>query len=288
MIKSFEKYLSEEKRYSQNTVKAYIRDIQEFYEFSGIDETKINENYKIIKAWIMDLSDRRKLSKRTINRKISSLNTYYKFLIRIGKTKTNPIDKINKPKTSKRLPEFIPEEHFDNFEDLFSDDFSGFRDRMILEILYMTGMRRSELVNLKPSDIDLSRKTIKVTGKRNKERYIPIPDYLAGQIEKYYSFINKKGYKKNLAFILTDQGKAANEKYIYRKVKKYLTLMTTVNKKSPHTLRHSFATHLLNNGADLNAIKELLGHAGLTATQVYTHNTFEKINKIYKLAHPRA
>lgn len=288
MIKSFEKYLSEERRYSQNTAKAYTGDIHEFYEFSGTDESKINENYKIIKTWIIDMSERRKLSKRSINRKISSLNTFYKYLIKKGKTKVNPVDKINKPKMSKRLPEFIPEEHFDNFEDLFTDDFSGFRDRMILEILYMTGMRRGELVTLKPSDIDLSIKTIKVTGKRNKERYIPITDYLSGQIEKYYSLIRQKGFNKNLAFILTNQGKPANEKYIYRKVKKYLTLMTTINKKSPHTLRHSFATHLLNNGADLNAIKELLGHTGLTATQVYTHNTFEKINKIYKLAHPRA
>lgn len=288
MIERFEKYLVYEKRYSPNTVKAYIRDIEQFYEFCKENsETVITESNRI-REWIISMLEEQKISKRSVNRKISSLSIFYKYLIKTNKIQESPIDKINKPKMSAKIPEFIPEEHFDNFEQLFSDDFAGYRDRMILEILYITGIRRIELVTMKDQDIDFGRKTIRVMGKRQKERFIPIPDYLADRISKYLKLKAEFLEQSKMAFILTDKKTAANEKYIYRKVKKYLGMMTTIDKKSPHILRHTFATHLLNNGADLNAIKELLGHANLSATQVYTHNSFEKLNKIYKQAHPRA
>jgi len=288
MLKRFEKYLVYEKRYTLNTVKAYIKDIEQFYEFCNTSEDTVIKEPSKIREWIIYMIEEKNLDKRSINRKISSLSIYYKYLIRNNIIDQSPIDKINKPKTTPKLPEFIPEEHFDNFEQLFTDDFSGIRDRMILEILYITGIRRIELVTMTDSDIDFGRKTIKVMGKRQKERLIPIPDYLAERILKYVKMKAEFSGEPNMAFILTDKKKPANEKYIYRKVRKYLSMMTSTEKKSPHILRHSFATHLLNNGADLNSIKELLGHSDLSATQVYTHNTFEKLNKIYKQAHPRA
>ncbi len=287
MIKDFEKYLLLEKRYSIHTVTAYLNDIKQFYEFCSFEPDFICTDHNYIRNWIVHLMDNN-ISKRSVNRKISSLKTFYRYLLKQNKIKTNPFARIVTLKTSKNIPEFIPETDFDNFEDLFDTDFKGIRDKLILEILYLTGIRRAELVNLKNSDIDLSKKQIKVTGKRQKQRIIPITDYLAEQIKIYIFYKNSLAQTDKLAFILTDKGSPAYDKFIYRTVNFYLSKMTTLNKKSPHILRHTFATHLLNNGADLNAIKELLGHSNLNATQVYTHNSYEKLNKIYKQAHPRA
>jgi integrase/recombinase XerC len=288
MIKAFEKYLLLEKRYSKHTVNAYIKDIEQFYNYAQITPQEITTDYQIIKTWIINLTEKQKLSKRSVNRKISSLKSYYKYLIRQNKIEKNPLDKIYTLKNPKKIPEFIPEQDFDEINNLFSNDFSGIRDRLIIEMFYLTGIRRSELINLTNQDIDTAKKQIKVLGKGQKWRIIPINDYLTDLILKYQK--NKENltdYDKK-AFFLTDKGKKVNEKYVYRTVKKYLSKMTTIKQKSPHTLRHTFATHLLNNGADLNAIKELLGHANLSATQIYTHNSYEQLNKIYKQAHPRA
>lgn len=287
MIKGFEKYLSLEKRFSKHTVIAYINDVKQFYEFAKISENEIVETHHLIRAWIVDLIEKG-ISKRSVNRKISSLKTFYRHLIRQNKLEDNPLEKIVTPKTSKNIPEFVPETDFDSYDELFSDDFSGVRDKMIFEMLYITGMRRAELVSLTNSQIDMSNRQIKVIGKRQKERLIPITDYLAKNITYYIYKKNEIEEFDKLAFILTDKGKPVYDKFIYRVVQKYLSQMTTLEKKSPHVLRHTFATHLLNNGADLNAIKELLGHSSLSATQVYTHNSFEKLNTIYKQAHPRA
>ncbi|MEA3451902.1 MAG: tyrosine-type recombinase/integrase [Bacteroidota bacterium] len=288
MIKKFEKHLLFERRYSESTAKAYIKDIKQFYNFSQASLLPIIEDHKEVRAWIFFLLEEKKISKKTINRKISSLKSFYKFLLRNNKINKNPLDKITSPKTSKKLPEFIPEQDFDNFNDYFSSDFAGIRDKIIIEILYLTGIRRSELVKLKNSDIDYSNKQIKVFGKRKKHRLIPISIYLIEQINNYTQEKSKLKLYDKTAFILNNNGKPIYDKFIYRTVNKYLNLMTTIAKKSPHILRHTFATHLLNNGANLNSIKELLGHVSLSTTQIYTHNTFEKLNSIYKQAHPRA
>ena len=287
MIENFKKYLLLEKRFSEHTVVAYVNDLKQFYKFANISENEIIETHHLIRAWIVNLLDNN-ISKRSINRKISSLKTFYKYLLRQNKIEINPLEKIATPKTSKNLPEFVPETDFKLLDKLFSDDFSGIRDRIVFETLYLTGIRRAELVSLKNSQIDISNSQIKVIGKRKKERLIPISDYLLKKITYYNKKKKEIAEFDKVAFILTDKGKPAYDKFIYRIVQKYLAQITTINKKSPHILRHTFATHLLNNGADLNAIKELLGHANLSATQIYTHNSFKKLNSIYKQAHPRA
>ncbi len=287
MLKSFEKYLLLEKRYSINTITAYIKDIKQFYKFINKSENNIILNSELVRNWIAYLLENN-LNKKTVNRKISSLKTFYKFLIRENKIDKNPLDKISAPKNPKNLPQFIPEKDFDFLSEIFTDDFSGIRDRLIIEILYLTGLRRIEIVNLSEKNINLNKKFIKVLGKRKKERIIPINDYLISLILKYQKIKTEKAFSNKTAFFLTNKGNPIYESFVYRTVKKYLSKITTVKKKSPHILRHTFATHLLNNGADLNAIKELLGHANLSATQIYTHNSFEKLNKIYKQAHPRA
>lgn len=285
----FIKYLTYEKRFSLHTVSAYKNDLKQFFEFCEIssNESQIISNHKIIRSWIVKLMEE-KYSPRSVNRKISTLKTYYKFLLREGKIQSNPLDKIITPKTYKKLPVFASEENMDLFlnENFFEDNFSGTRDRLVIELLYNTGVRLSELVHLKKKDINFNRKHIKVLGKRNKERIIPVNTNIIELIKLYNSH---NEVNNSLEFLLqTNKGEQVYDKLIYRTVNKHLERVSTITKKSPHVLRHTFATHLLNNGADLNAIKELLGHANLAATQVYTHNTFEKLNNIYKQAHPRA
>lgn len=287
MLNDFQKYLLLEKRYSSHTLTAYLKDIEQFYQYVQQKTDVIITDIVSIRSWIIHLSEKN-YSKKTINRKISSLKKYYKYLIRNGKIKNNPLEKIISPKIPKRIPNFIPETDFDIFDKLFEDNFSGIRDKLIIDLLYLTGMRRAELKKIKNKDVDLSNRHIKVIGKRQKERLIPITDYLASEILKYNNLKKEFHNYDKTAFILTDNGKPVYDSFIYRKVKQYLNLMTTVEEVSPHTLRHTFATHLLNNGADLNVIKELLGHSNLSATQIYTHNSFEKLNEIYKQAHPRA
>jgi len=233
----------------------------------------------------------RDFSSLTINRKISTLKTFYKFLIREGYVTINPMDKVTAPRLSKKIPTFVDEQHINNLLDDFSfgDDFPGIRNKTIIEMFYNTGMRLSELIELKTADVNLIEGTIKVLGKRNKERIIPIHQSFVNTLKQY---LEKKDAQypslQHNYFFVTDKGNKLYEKFVYRIVNKYLKYVSTIEKKSPHILRHTFATHLLNKGADLNAIKELLGHANLSATQIYTHNTFEKLKSIYKQAHPRA
>ncbi len=291
--KSFLKYIEYQKKYSSHTVISYANDLNEFSLFCFenkfiASEEDIVTDYKIIRKWIAQLSSEGH-SPVSINRKLSTLRSYYNFLQRENLIDTNPVLKISRLKTEKKLPEFVSEERLNLLLDgnVFSDDFEGMRDALIMELLYDTGMRRSESINLKISDIDFGKNVLKVTGKRNKQRIIPFPNSLSAVLKKYLDFRDEIN-SDNDFLLITDSGKQIYPNLVYRTVKKYIALVSTQKKKSPHTLRHSYATHLLNNGADINSVKELLGHANLAATQIYTHNTFEKLNRIYKQAHPRA
>jgi len=286
---SFVEYLQFEKRFSPHTLVAYQTDLSQFidylehtYEIKAIEEV----NHSLIRSWIVDLMNH-KISPRSVNRKITTLKTFYKFLLRQKIVIENPMLKIQSPKTSKRLPVFVEKEKMDTLLDNieFGEDAAGLRNKLIIELFYATGMRLSELINLKESDVDLYANQVKVLGKRNKERIIPFAAELKNLIKKYIA--SKSESPIDLLF-LSDKGKKMSEKFVYTSVKMYLSQVTTIDKKSPHVLRHTFATHMLNNGADLNAIKDLLGHANLSATQVYTHNTVEKLKNIHKQAHPKA
>jgi integrase/recombinase XerC len=285
----FLQYLQYEKRFSSHTILAYSTDLSQFYNYlqANYQAKELSDiNHMLIRSWVVQMMEQ-KISPRTINRKITTLKTFYRFLLRQGLVKDNPMLKIQSPKTSKRLPVFVEKEKMDilldNIE--FSDDEEGIRNKLIIEMFYATGMRLSELINLKQKNIDLAAGQLKVLGKRNKERIIPFSNELKQNIEAYLSV---KPGKNDEYLFLTKTGKKMYEKLVYNIVKQYLSLVTTTAKKSPHVLRHTFATHMLNNGADLNAIKELLGHANLSATQIYTHNTVEKLKNIHKQAHPKA
>ena len=244
----------------------------------------------MIRSWIMDLLNSG-ISSRTVNRKLSCLKTYYKYLRKSNIVIANPLDRIITPRMNKRLPEFVNKEQMNLLLDEveFGEGYSAIRDKLIIEMLYYTGMRVSEMVNLKTFDIDHYNNQIKVLGKRNKERIIPFDNTLGNSIKQYVEARNELvEMKEKPEFFLTDKGKKIYSKLIYLVVHKYLTMVSTLQKKSPHILRHTFATHMLNNGADLNAVKELLGHSNLSATQVYTHNTIDKLKTIYNQAHPRA
>ena len=281
-------YLSSEKRFSEHTIKSYTTDLKQFIsflssEFQIIDE--INEiSFQIIRTWIASLLEKG-LSPRSVNRKISTLKTYFKFLIREGKLIENPMMKVVAPKSKKRLPVFIEEDQIASLlnEVQFEEGFVGQRNKLIIELFYVTGIRLSELINIKISDVDFNSQSIKVLGKRNKERIIPLSSTTINSLNNFI----ENNQKNDFLFTNLD-GMKLYTKLVYRLVNKYIAKISSVNKKSPHILRHTFATHMLNNGADINAIKELLGHANLSATQVYTHNTIEKLKTVYKQAHPRA
>jgi len=290
----FLQYLKSEKRYSSHTLTAYANDLEQFqkflfasYSLSGIQ----NVDSAIIRSWVMELISSG-LSPRTVNRKLSTLKTYYRFLHRNKLVLADPLVRIIPPKTNKRLPEFVNQEQMDLLFDrnMFEKGFKGIRDQLILKFFYFTGIRLSELIQLNISDVDTFSKQIKVLGKRNKERIIPIGKTLLGNIHEYIEArkVNTTGNTVDSPFFITDKGNRTYSKFIYRLVHNYLSYVSTLNKRSPHVMRHTFATHLLNNGADLNAIKELLGHSSLSATQVYTHNTIDKLKTIYNQAHPRA
>jgi integrase/recombinase XerC len=281
-------HLSSEKRFSEHTIKSYTTDLKQFTsflssEFQIIDE--INEiSFQIIRTWIASLLEKG-ISPRSVNRKISTLKTYFKFLIREGELIENPMTKVVAPKSKKRLPVFIEEDQIASLlnEVQFEEGFVGQRNKLIIELFYVTGIRLSELINIKISDVDFNNQSIKVLGKRNKERIIPLSSNVVNDLN---IFIENNQQNKYLFTNL--EGNKLYNKLVYRLVNKYIGEISSVNKKSPHILRHTFATHMLNNGADINAIKELLGHANLSATQVYTHNTIEKLKTVYKQAHPRA
>ena len=290
---SFLQYLKVEKRYSPHTVRSYQNDLDQFYSYLSEnlipdDPEGISSHH--IRAWIVCLMNNG-IAPVSVHRKISCLRVFYRFLRKEGIVKGDPMEKVVLPKRKKTLPVFVGEEALDTLLDKnnFGDDFAGLRNRMIIEMLYFTGMRRSELTGLRDTDIDFSGSAIKVTGKRNKQRIIPLTGPFIKKLEEYIRSRNEiTGTEKGNWLFITEKGNKLYDKYVYNIVKGYLTMVTTIEKKSPHVLRHTFATHMLNRGADLNAIKEFLGHANLSATQVYTHNTFEKLKKIYKQAHPRA
>jgi len=290
-IQLFLDYLKYEKRNSPHTFTAYENDLKQFKSFGKqISEDFIIENadHHIIRQWIISLMDQG-ITPRSVNRKISALKSFYRFLMRQGITDHNPTDRVILPKIGKKLPVFIQEREINYLLDggFFGNDFQGKRDRAIISLFYESGIRLSELKDLRIQNIDFKEKTIKVLGKRNKERLIPFPFEISAVLREYLEERNGLfGDAGNIVF-LTEKGVPVYSKLIYRIVIKHLSLVTTLDRKSPHILRHSYATHLLNHGADLNAIKELLGHSNLAATQVYTHTTFEELKKVYKQAHPR-
>jgi len=291
-IEQFIQYLKFEKRFSPLTVTAYQKDLNQFLVFIAVPESELlNITHQQVRSWMVELMDHGNEAK-TINRKVSSLRSFYKFLQRNEMIMTNPMTQVRAPKIPKRLPVVITEQKMDTLLDGgfdFSDDFAGLRDRLIIELLYGTGIRLAELVGLRDDDIDAYEQQIRVLGKRNKQRIIPVHASLAKLITDYKFQKLSQGFdNKSSTLIVTDTGRDVYPKFIYRTVRTVLSTISTHNKKSPHILRHSFATSLLNRGADLNAIKELLGHSSLAATQVYTHNSVEKLKSIYKQAHPKA
>ena len=291
-IEQFIGYLQFEKRFSPHTVTAYRKDLTQFTDFLNTDGLNVLAiSHQEVRSWMLALMEQGSEAK-TVSRKLSVLRSFYKFLQREELIRINPMVHIKAPRIPKRLPVVMDEQRMDSLLDsdhVFEDNFAGKRNRMILELLYGTGMRLSELVNLTDQDVNLYEQYIKVLGKRNKERIIPVGIPLIKLIKDYMrekltqNFDNKGG-----SLIVTNEGNNAYPQFIYRIVKLSLSQISTQTKRSPHILRHSFATALLNKGADLNAIKELLGHSSLAATQVYTHNSVEKLKSIYKQAHPKA
>jgi integrase/recombinase XerC len=290
---SFLQYLLIEKRYSPHTIRSYKNDLDQFFIFIntlGLSENPGDLTSHEVRAWIVSMLDNN-ISSVSVHRKISCLRIFYRYLRKEGLVNHDPLEKVVLPKRKKKLPVFVSEDSLDNLLDNFEfgNSFEGIRNRTIIEMLYLTGMRRAELTGLRNSDIDILSATLKVTGKRNKQRIIPIVRSFIARIEEYTKLRNEQfSSGADDWFFITGKGNKLYDKFVYNTVRNYLTMVTTIEKKSPHVLRHSFATHMLNHGADLNSIKELLGHANLSATQIYTHNTFEKLKKVYKQAHPRA
>lgn len=291
-IGSFTDHLKFEKRYSGHTVRAYKDDLQAFTafleaQFGGMSLDAISA--AVVRSWLASMKDGG-LTSRSITRKISTLKSFFKYAVRTGRLAKSPMTNVISPKVAKRLPVYVEAKDmqtlFRHVE--FSDDWSGHTDRLALQMLYQLGLRLSELVNCRESQVDFANRQVKVLGKGNKERIIPAGSDLLQAIKKYMGEKRAFFEKPDRVYLLVnDKGRKLYPKYVYRLTAKYLKEVTTVEKKSPHILRHSFATHLSNNGAELNAVKELLGHASLAATQVYTHNTIEKLKNVHKKAHPR-
>ena len=289
-LKSFIDYLEIEKKYSPNTIEAYRNDLNVFINYLSdeYDVTNINNtNYSYIRSWIVDLVNMG-ISNRSVNRKITSLNSYFKFVLKIDLINENPLTNHKALKTQKKIQ--LPFSENEMFEALnlenFEDNFTGLRDRLIIDLFYTTGIRRIELIQLKISDFNINNKQIKVLGKRNKERIIPLIDSTVKIFDNYLNFRAELNSVEDFLFI-TNKGKPVYEKLIYRIINKYFNNVSTRVKKSPHIIRHSFATHLLNNGADLNSVKDLLGHSSLAATQVYTNRSIDEIKKVFAKSHPR-
>jgi integrase/recombinase XerC len=293
MVDTFFKYLQFEKRYSPRTIVSYQTDLNQFSKF--LKETYQVEDlpsasYGIIRGWIVNLVEA-KMDARSINRKIACLRSFYKFCLKQEVIENNPMMKIKVLKTQKKLPHFVHEEDMNKLLDhvAFEDGLKGWRDRLIIELFYGTGIRLSELIGLKEKDVNLTDRTIKVLGKRNKERVIPFSKSIVTIIETYLMRRNREVDTQNHGFLFVgDSGEPLYPMMVYRLVRKYLDEFTSLEKRSPHVLRHSFATHLLNKGAEINAVKDLLGHTSLAATQVYTHNSMEKLKKVFDQAHPKA
>ena len=287
-IDQFLEYLKIEKRYSSHTVLSYETDLNQFddYLINSYESVLFKDvNLTHLRSYMVALLELQ-LAKSSVARKISSIKSFYKFLKKEQVVQSSPVQLLETPKIDKRLPTFLKEDEMINlFDEIkFEDSFGGLRDKLLLALFYQTGIRLSELIGLKNQDI--RNQEIKVLGKRNKERIIPISDTIAQLIKKYLDLKTQSLFKSN-SFFVSDQGNKLYDKFVYRKVNYYLSMVSSKQKKSPHVLRHTFATHMLNNGADLNAIKEILGHENLSATQVYTHNTFQKLKSIHKQSHPR-
>lgn len=284
LVNFFLDHLSIERRLSPHTITSYSTDLEQFIAFiqpRGLLEVQALD----VRKWLISLSDDT-IQNRSINRKLATLRTFYKYLLRSGKVTENPMTSIRMVKTTKKLPHFVRESEMENLVEnrKIASNFSEARDELILFLLYGTGIRLAELISLQNSQVNLVAKTIRVIGKRNKERVIPIPQLLIELIQAYRGFC----IFENSRLLLTDKGDPLYPMFVQRLVKKNLGEFSQLEKLSPHVLRHTYATHLLNRGADLNAIKELLGHANLAATQVYTHNSMEKMKAIYLQAHPKA
>jgi len=292
-INAFVEYLKFEKRYSKHTIVSYQTDLEQFFTFliSQYDSPALSSiSPGFVRSWLAEMRGE-KISPKSLNRKISSLKSFYKFLIKQGEVRQSPLTTIVAPKVTKRLPSFVTEKDMKTLQNYieFDDTWKGLTDKLLLELFYATGMRLSELIGLKETHIDEAKSQVKVLGKGNKERIIPVSKKLVSQLVNYIDAKRKLNAEVNCVnLFINEKGKALYPKYVYNAVKTNLTLVTTLQKKSPHILRHTFATHLTNNGADLNAVKELLGHASLAATQIYTHNTIDKLKDVFKKSHPKA
>ncbi len=292
MIESFLRYLRYERNYSERTIVSYGIDLREFEEYlkgleSGFDLQYADSD--VVRGWMVELMENGR-TETTVNRKLSVLRTFYKFLLKKSIISKDPMSVVNGPKRKKPLPVFVREDDMDRLldGDFFTDDFEGVRNRLILVMFYETGIRLSELISLKDSDVDLINDTLKVTGKRNKQRFVPFGNELKSAILAYLE-IRKIAVDGNCeAFFVRNDGRRLYQMLVYKVVKQNLSRVVALKKKSPHVLRHSFATAMLNNDAELESVKELLGHESVTTTEIYTHTTFEELKKVYKHAHPRA
>jgi integrase/recombinase XerC len=292
LIDSFLEYLRLERNYSERTIVSYETDLREFEEYfqevdAGLDFKKIDAD--IVRRWMVHLMDEGRAA-TSVNRKLSTLRSFYRFLLRRKEVVINPMLKVVGPKKKKPLPFFVREKDMDRLldESLFEEGFEGCRDRLILEMFYATGMRLSELIGLNDADVDLSARLIKVTGKRNKQRLIPFGDEMEEDLLIYIKVRNETLPEGTKAFFVRKNGMRMYPLQVYRLVRKSLSKVVTLKKRSPHVLRHTFATAMLNGKAEMRAVKELLGHESLVTTEVYTHTTFEELKKVYELAHPRA
>ena len=291
-FQAFADYLQLEKKYSPHTVTAYLKDLEDFQKFASAEfqyPDIIDVNYSIIRSWIISLVDSG-ISNRTVNRKISSLKTYYKFLLKTSQIEVNPLAKHKALKTSKKIQVPFSENEIDNVMEVLAveNNFKGLRDRLVVALFYSTGIRRAELINIKLNNVSFAQKTVKVLGKRNKERIIPLLPSVIIIIQDYLAHRNQLDSIKDTDYLfLTERGVKIYENLVYRIINTYFSKTSEKVKKSPHILRHSFATHLLNEGADINAVKELLGHSSLASTQVYTQNSISKLKEVYKNSHPR-
>ena len=292
LIESFLDYLRLERNYSDKTILAYRKDVDQFAEFiqeQMFVSSLVDVTSELIREWIVSLMDKGYTS-ASINRKLSTLRSFYKYLLRKRLVEINPLLKVVAPKKRKSLPVFVKESDMDKLLDEvdFGKGFKACRDKLIIELFYATGMRLSELVELNDEDVDFARSVIKVTGKRNKQRLIPFDEPLKEDIREYIDNRDAKVQRKSLALFVKEDGERIYNGLIYKLVRRNLSKVVTLKKRSPHVLRHSFATAMLNNEAELGAVKEILGHSSLAATEIYTHTTFEELKKVYKQAHPRA
>ncbi len=291
VVDSFLRYLQFERRYSPKTIRSYQVDLTQFRNFlhTGYESTPDQATYAMVRAWLVELSQT-ELNNTSINRKVACLRSFFAFLMKEARISKNPMQKVRVLKTPKKLPQFVAQGEMNLLLDHhdFGNDFAGIRNQVVLELLYGTGMRLAELISLDDKRVNLREQTIKVLGKRNKERVIPIADSLTARVAAYQKIRNLEFPDHSGVLLVTDRGTPMYPMFVYRLVRHYLKPALSVDKKSPHVLRHTYATHLLDQGAEINAVKDLLGHTSLAATQVYTHNSIEKLKKVYQQAHPKA